>query len=103
MAGAGILRRLLFLLRGCYALALPRRIPCGFVAVRRAAAVGSPVARMLMIPHKVSVVLMDALSGCSSRGCSLGVSVVLGEINKLPSPDMGVRDPLLPFGKSSVF
>ena len=71
-------------------LALSRRDPCGFVAVRRSTAVGSSAARMLMIPHKVSVVLMDALSGCSSRGCSLGVSVVLGEINKLPSPDMGV-------------
>ena len=35
-------------LRGCYTLALPRRIPCGFVAVRRYASVGSPVARLLL-------------------------------------------------------
>ena len=36
--------------------------------------------------------------GCSSRGCPLGVSVVLIEENKLPPSDMGVRDPLLPSG-----
>ena len=34
--------------------------------------------------------------GCSSRGCSLGVFVVLGERNRLPSSDMGVLlSPLL--------
>ena len=42
--------------------------------------------------------LKHALSSCSSRGCSLGGFVVLGERNKLPSSDMGVRDPLLPSG-----
>ena len=35
--------------RGCYTLALPRRDPRVFVAVRRSSAVGSPVARSLLI------------------------------------------------------
>ena len=36
-------------LRGCYTLALPRRDPRVFVAVRRSSAGGSPVARSLLI------------------------------------------------------
>ena len=46
----------------------------------------------------VFVVLGDALSNFSSRGCSLKGYGVLKKINKLPSPNMGVRDPLLPSG-----
>ena len=33
-----------------------------------------------------------------SRGARSEGNGVLGEINKLPSPDMGVTDPLLPSG-----
>ena len=90
-------------------LALPRRDPCGFVAVRRSTAVGSSAARSLMIPHKVSVVLMDALSGCSSRGCSLEVCIVLKGYKTCrrpltweycsPSFPSGIPPPL---GKSAV-
>ena len=42
--------------------------------------------------------IRHALSNCSSRGRSLKGYDVLGEINKLPSSDMGVRDPHLPSG-----
>ena len=41
----------------------PRRDPRVFVAVRRSTAVGSPVARSLLIPHKVSSLRCGTLRG----------------------------------------
>ena len=43
--------------------AQPRRNPREFIAVRRFAAVGSPVARLLLIPHKVSSLRCGTLWG----------------------------------------
>ena len=46
-----------------FAARYPRRDPRVFVAVRRSSAVGSPVARSLLIPHKVSSLRCGTLRG----------------------------------------
>ncbi len=45
----------------------PRRNPREFIAVRRFAAVGSPAARLLLIPHKVSSLRCGTLRGPRTR------------------------------------